>query len=425
MSRRNDAGVEPRFRRSPHLVGYWTAGGPVLENYATGRRGPGAPIVQTLLGIFDRWRPLDDLIETLPNHPRRSLARLVNALVRLTFLQRSDRPPLPAEAALTAWDGWSPAASFFHCATRDVKYSTDLDATARRMRAQARRVPMPPPVKRYRSAPVVELPSPTADSEFPRVLESRRTWRQFSTRPASLTQLAGVLRLTFGVQRWVELPGIGTVALKSSPSGGARHPIECYVLALRVGGLTRGLYHYRADTHVLERLARGATARQVARYLPGQAWYGNASVLVIMTAVFARTRWRYPFARAYRVVLAEAGHLCQTFCLTSSWLGLAPFCTMALADTAIERDLGVDGIEEAAIYAAGFGTRPAGVDWAPWPAGSTGSRRARSTGSRPAVGQAHGRSEPGRGASRTRRSRASTNGGSSASARSHSRRKSS
>src|SRR5207302_238621 len=69
----------------------------------------------------------------------------------------------------------------------------------------------------------------------------------------------------------------------------------------------------------------------------------------------------------YRAVLAEAGHLCQNVCLTATWLGLAPFCTMALADSVIERDLGVDGVTESVVYAAGIGTRPRGVSWAPWP----------------------------------------------------------
>ena len=114
-----------------------------------------------------------------------------------------------------------------------------------------------------------------------------------------------------------------------------------------------------------------------------------------MTAVFARTRWRYPSGRAYRVILAEAGHVCQTFCLAATWRGLAPFCTMALADSIIERQIGIDGVSEAVIYAAGFGTRPAGLDCAPWPT------------------------------SRARRARASISAGKSASARSQKRRKSS
>ena len=56
-----------------------------------------------------------------------------------------------------------------------------------------------------------------------------------------------------------------------------------------------------------------------------------------MTAVFPRTMWKYQHVRAYRVVLLDAGHLCQTFCLVATWLGLAPFCTAALKDTLIEK----------------------------------------------------------------------------------------
>jgi SagB-type dehydrogenase family enzyme len=239
---------------------------------------------------------------------------------------------------------------------------------------------MPPAVKRYRGAPVVGLPKAGASGEFTQALLTRRTWRRFSTRRVSLQALGTVLGLTFRVQRWIDLPGVGRVALKTAPSGGARHPIECYVLPLRIDGLTRGLYHYRPDRHVLERMSSRARPARVAKYLPGQAWYGDASVIVLLTAVFARTQWKYPFARAYRVVLAEAGHLCQTFCLTASWLNLAPFCTMALADSIIERDLGVDGVTESVIYAAGFGARPDGVDWAPWPSRRRRSRASTTTG---------------------------------------------
>jgi SagB-type dehydrogenase family enzyme len=74
-----------------------------------------------------------------------------------------------------------------------------------------------------------------------------------------------------------------------------------------------------------------------------------------MTAVFARTMWKYDRARAYRVVLLEAGHLCQTFCLTATRLGLAPFCTAAFKDSLIEKTLALDGISESVLYVAGVG----------------------------------------------------------------------
>jgi len=108
----------------------------------------------------------------------------------------------------------------------------------------------------------------------------------------------------------------------------------------------------------LQEIRRGATPGEIKKLLAGQWWFRDAAFVVFLTAVFQRTQWKYDYARAYRAVLAEAGHLCQTFCLTATWLGLAPFCTMAMADTRIEEVLGVDGISDSVIYAMGAGTRP-------------------------------------------------------------------
>jgi SagB-type dehydrogenase family enzyme len=132
----------------------------------------------------------------------------------------------------------------------------------------------------------------------------------------------------------------------------------------RVEATPPGLYYYDPEKHRLERLSRGGASR-IRSYLPGQPWYREASVLVLMTAVFARTQWLYPNPRSYRAVLLEAGHLCQTFCLAATWLGLAPFETAALADSLIEKDLGIDGVRESVLYAAGVGPRPKGISWAP------------------------------------------------------------
>jgi SagB-type dehydrogenase family enzyme len=213
----------------------------------------------------------------------------------------------------------------------------------------------------------VRLPRPNLDGDVPSTLLARRTWRRFGDGSISLDQLATLLQLTWGVQRWLEVPNLGRFALKTSPSGGARHSIEVYVLARKVAGLGRGLHHYNPDTHTLAPVGRRGPGR-VSDYLPGQSWYDDAGAVFLMTAVFERVQWRYPYARAYRAIMAEAGHLCQTFCLAATWLRLAPFCTMALADSRIERDLQIDGVSESVIYAAGVGARPGGVDWAPWPA---------------------------------------------------------
>jgi SagB-type dehydrogenase family enzyme len=268
--------------------------------------------------------------------------------------------------------GWNPAAGLFHTATKHVHF-LPARVASRILHEQARRWPMPSPVKRIRNVRVTDLPRPALESEFPRILCARRTWRRFSARPVAMRDLATMLALTAGVHQWVRTD-LGDAPLKTSPSGGARHPIECYVCVRRVTGVRPGLYHYAADVHALEKIRGGNLAKRLRVWMPQSRYFAKAAFVVLFTAVFERQLWRYPYARAYRAALAEAGHVCQTFCLTATWLGLAPFCLMGLADREIERDLRIDGITESVLYAAGAGVRPRGLSWAPLSRGSLTAR---------------------------------------------------
>jgi SagB-type dehydrogenase family enzyme len=366
--------VQELYRRSSHLVCYWQGSQLVFENYVFRSRVGAAPLTCEILHFFDRWRSAGALLRQFPQYTSASLGRAVAGLVRARLLEHS-REGDSRTRALGTWREWRPAASLFHFSTKDAHAPADPEDSVRELRRLARTKPMPQPVKRYPKARQIPLPAPEAHGEFPQVLLARRTWRQFSRSPVETVELATLLGLSFGVQSWVDLRGMGRVALKTSPSGGARHPIEAYVLVLRVRGLPRGLYHYAAGAHRLELLRRGASVAEVIRYLNGQWWFGDAAGVVLMTALFARTQWKYPAPRAYRAILIDAGHVCQTFCLVATWLGLAPFCTMALADSRIERDLGVDGARESVVYAAGVGLPPKSTQWAPWPARSYGTRR--------------------------------------------------
>ncbi len=55
--------------------------------------------------------------------------------------------------------------------------------------------------------------------------------------------------------------------------------------------------------------------KKAVSYAAGQEFLKDAAAVFLMTAVFPRTMWKYCFARAYRVVLLDAGDLCQKFCL--------------------------------------------------------------------------------------------------------------
>ncbi|MBI2189286.1 MAG: SagB family peptide dehydrogenase [Acidobacteria bacterium] len=345
------------MRRHACIVAYWQEGELIFENYATRTRIVARPPAPDILHLFGRWRRPEAVIARLPDYTASSLRALIAGLERYSFLVRADAP-VHSQSQLETWGAWNPAAGFFHMSTKDGRYPRDPGVTDRRLRRKAAHSPPPAVVKRYEGARQVPLPPADTLGEFPQVLLARRTWRDFSRRPITIAELSTLLALTWRIQGWIDIPGQGQMPLKTSPSGGARHPLEAYVWVRRVSGLRQGLYHYASDSHVLEQLTTGEGGRRVVSYLPGQWWYESAPVLVLITAVFPRVQWKYDFPRAYRVVLAEAGHFCQTFCLTATWLGLAPFCSMALADSRIEHDLRIDGVTESVLYAAGVGKRP-------------------------------------------------------------------
>jgi SagB-type dehydrogenase family enzyme len=349
------------YRRSASLVLYWQKGELVFENFALGTRISAEPVVCSILEHCENWRTLDEFVALLGPYTPKSIRNILEALCRHGVLARSDRKEDSREKAMQAWSDWNPAAGFFHFSTKDVEFASDTEAVFRELKKQALRDPMPLPLKRYRGAPRIRLKRIEAESEFPVVLRKRRTWRRFGAQAVSLDALGTLLELTFGIQAWARVPGLGMAAMKTSPSAGSLHPIEAYVVARNVRGLKAGIYHYDSKGNALECLGPGVAKREIQANLGHQWWFAKAPFLVLMTAVFRRTRWKYDFARVYRGILIEAGHLCQTFCLTATWLGLAPFSTMALADTKWEKLLGIDGVSESILYAAGAGM-PAGVE---------------------------------------------------------------
>jgi SagB-type dehydrogenase family enzyme len=279
--------------------------------------------------------------------------------VKQGLLLQKDSPEVAQDSRIAKeWSAWLPEASF-HFATKDAAYLPN-SWTLNRLKSPQAKTPPPRIFKTLKGAKKTLLPTRTfPDSEFIRVLMARKTHRRFSNQELTLETVSQLLSLVWGVTGYLHSPVFGKLPRKTSPSGGARHPGEVYLVALRVKGLRPGLYHYHPAHHHLETISTNTTRDKAWRYCAYQDYVRNAAALFLMTAVFWRTMWKYRHARAYRVVLLDAGHLCQTFCLVATWLGLAPFCTAALKDTLIEEDLGIDGIRESVLYIGGVGLPPA------------------------------------------------------------------
>jgi SagB-type dehydrogenase family enzyme len=343
-----------RLRRVRGLFAYWRDGQLFFHNFARRLTVSGRPITCEVLDFFSEWRTSQEAIAHFANYSPGSVRSALSQLVKRGLLVPKNSSEVAQDNRIAKeWKDWLPEGSF-HFSTKDATYVNPLMSYAQWKLA----MPKTPPPKIFKAVKGAKktLPARTfPDSEFIRVLMARKTHRDFSNQEMTLESLSQLLSLVWGVTGYLPSGIFGKLLHKTSPSGGARHPGEVYVMALRVKGLKPGLYHYHPAHHYLKLINPSATRQKAWLYCARQDHARNAAALFLMTAVFARTMWKYFHPRAYRVVLLDAGHLCQTFCLVATWLGLAPFCTAALKDTLIETDLGIDGVRESVIYVAGVG----------------------------------------------------------------------
>lgn len=300
-----------RFRRSPGLVVFWHRGRLAYFDARSGQRRTLPASALPLLDSLSGWSSSGQLSRACPSLGAvAAIESLLKRMERLGLVEREDC------VVDWPWADWAPEAAFFHFATRDADYPSDLLAHERALQRKAETIPQPPPTKRM-PGPRVALAPASLDGDLVAALRERRTWRSLSDRSLTLSELGDLLGLTFGVQRRGYVQGQGEVVFKTSPSGGARHPTEAYVIANRVEGVAPAVYHYDAAEHALVRVAPPIPKPRLQQLLAKQFFFANCGAAIVMTACFERTMWRYPYPRAYRAVLIEAGHLGQTFCLAA------------------------------------------------------------------------------------------------------------
>lgn len=344
------------LRRARCLLVYWQDGQLLFHNFARRSTASGRAVICEVLNFFDRWQTPKEAILHFAEYRKRSIRSTLSQLQEHGLLLRKGSAEAERDSRIAqAWSTWLPQGSF-HFSTKDALYVDRSNWSVDRLKAIMPKMPQPKIIKTVKGVQKIPLPARTfRDSEFIRVLMARKTHRRFSKQKVPLAAVSELLSLVWGVRGYLYTRRFGKLIQKTSPSAGARHPGEVYLMALRLKGLRAGLYHYQPATHQLETISTNASREKAWLYCARQHFIRNAAALFLMTAVFPRTMWKYHHPRAYRVVLLDAGHLCQTFCLVATWLGLAPFCTAALKDSLIERDLGLDGVRESVLYVAGIG----------------------------------------------------------------------
>jgi len=311
------------------------------------------------IGALDDWTDADAFLATLTSgsEHRSQAAALLDQLMDHGVIVTKDAVRLESRGRL--WDQWGSVAELFHTHSRNAPYLVADEEKQRSIKTLGS-AEAPATFKSYPGRERVHLPEPDGDLDiaYGEVLRLRRTHRHFTDTPVPLGDLAALLHLTFGPQRFCDGGVFGIHQLRTSPNAGARHEIECYVAVRNVESVPRGVYHYNAQDHALDLLVPEADDELLQHLLYGQPFSKSAPLICFTTAVAERISHKYQDGRAYRLWLLNVGHVGQTFALTATALGLGAFQTAAFRDSETDELLGLDPAAEFTTYVLGCGFVP-------------------------------------------------------------------
>lgn len=156
----------------------------------------------------------------------------------------------------------------------------------------------------------MQLPQPQTNSRISleQAIENRRSVRQFTDEPLTISQLG---QLCWAAQGITE-PNKG---MRTAPSAGAIYPIALYVL------LPDGLYVYVPEKHELSKLISGNLRKSVSNASFNQRFIENAPCTFILAGSIKKVESRYR-SRGAKFTYIEAGHIAQNIQLQATVIGL-------------------------------------------------------------------------------------------------------
>ena len=218
----------------------------------------------------------------------------------------------------------------------------------------------PPPLEESvdPQLPRIHLPDRTAwnrvikKTELAEAIANRQSRRNFNTAYLQLEELAFLLWATQGQRK----PGKQQPHFRTVPSAGARHSFETYLFIHRVKDLAPGLYRYLPLSNDLVFLyaADNDSPKRLSRAVFGQQFVAGSAVVFVWTTVPYRMEWRYLQA-AHRVILLDAGHVCQNLYLACEAIQAGTCAIAAYDQEAMDELLQLDGEKHFTVYLAPVG----------------------------------------------------------------------
>jgi SagB-type dehydrogenase family enzyme len=344
------------YKRSPFLLWYWNEQNkPVVYNYNRYTKAIVSKDIMKILEILPEWKSAEEILSILDHSDKKSITQAIRHLIRLNFIHRK---PIAREdintSHRTEWNAIELAM------LRQMNYP-DLFPESRN-----RNNPISP-TKSVRgiSSVILPKPKPTAQSgcTLSDLLYKRRTIRKYDRSFMDLNALSGFLFKCARVKTILKsrvLWGL-TLTRRPYPSGGSRYPLEIYPVNNKIRGIEKGIYHYDPLRHKLALVNKNDDFRKRLNesilQRMGKLMNREPDVVFIITAVFARTMWKYK-GISLSLIMSELGCLYQTMYLVATEMSLAPCPLGGTVYEELARDwLNLNWFEESQVGTFLLGTR--------------------------------------------------------------------
>ena len=183
-------------------------------------------------------------------------------------------------------------------------------------------------------------------------IAGRKSRRSFNSAYLTIEELGFLLWATQGMRE----PEKGIAHFRTVPSAGARHSFETYIFVHRVEKIPQGLYRFQPLSNDLVLLYEFDRRMEtlLSRASLGQKFVATSAATFVWTTIPYRMEWRYLDA-AHRVILLDAGHVCQNLYLACETIGAGTCAIAAYDQEAMDELLQVDGEDEFTVYLAPVG----------------------------------------------------------------------
>jgi SagB-type dehydrogenase family enzyme len=192
---------------------------------------------------------------------------------------------------------------------------------------------------------VIKLPEPEfTNKSIEECIQVRRSIREFKNKALTLNEIANLLWAAQGITDKEK-------GFRAAPSAGATYPLVLFIAT------QDGIFQYIPQSHALRRKNKKDLRTDIAKAALNQMFIADAGLVIIITALFENTTWRYG-ERGVRYVHNEVGHCAQNIHLEAVALGLGSVPVGAFYDDKVKDILDLDKEEPIYIIPVGYPLKP-------------------------------------------------------------------